>query len=171
MGDVELQIFADRLKELRSELNLTQSQFVEDLDITASALSAYEKNLKNPSISVAKRIAEKYHVSIDWLCGLSEHQKPDNEFQTYGDIISTLFAIQSCIEIMIDEDASGCFLKIISEPLQNFLEEWRDATNVIKYSSINEETSKAMFELWKKSKIEEFSKIEIQEDSRDSDNE
>lgn len=167
----ELEIFTIRIKELRESLKMTQKSFSEYIGIKQQTLSGYERGIMKPSLDIVIGIAEKCHVSIDWLCGLSEHQKPDNEFQTYGDIISTLFAIQSCIEIMIDEDASGCFLKIISEPLQNFLEEWRDATNVIKYSSINEETSKAMFELWKKSKIEEFSKIEIQEDSRDSDNE
>lgn len=80
MGDMELQIFSDRLKQLREELNLTQAQFVEGLDITPSALSAYEKNAKNPSISVAKRIAEKYHISIDWLCGLSSNKNNSLSF-------------------------------------------------------------------------------------------
>ena len=37
MGDLELQIFADRLKHLRVSLGLTQSEFVEKLGITASA--------------------------------------------------------------------------------------------------------------------------------------
>ena len=88
MGDMELQIFADRLKELRTKNGMTQAQFVDGLGITASALSAYEKNQKNPSISVAKRISEKYNVSIDWLCGLSENQERDTiNIKTYSDII------------------------------------------------------------------------------------
>lgn len=88
MGDMELQVFADRLKKLRAEKGLTQAEFIKDLGITASALSAYEKNLKNPSISVAKRIAEKYNVSIDWLCGLSDTIQHDSiNIKTYSDII------------------------------------------------------------------------------------
>ena len=95
MGDMELQLFADRLRELRTKKNLTQAQFVDGLGITASALSAYEKNLKNPSISVAKRIADKYHVSIDWLCGLSDKTNDEDAIKTYADLIKTLLNIQS----------------------------------------------------------------------------
>lgn len=102
MGDMELQIFADRLKELRTSLGLTQTQFVEDLGITASALSAYEKNLKNPSISVAKRIAEKYHVSIDWLCGLSEKKSCNNKIESYTDLYRILFEIESSEHLAFD---------------------------------------------------------------------
>ena len=66
------EIFSQRLRELRASKEKTQAEFVEGLGITASALSSYEKNTKNPSINVVKRIAKKYNVSIDWLCGLSE---------------------------------------------------------------------------------------------------
>ena len=104
MGDMELQVFADRLKELRTENGLTQAQFVTGLGITASALSAYEKNLKNPSISVAKRIAEKYNVSIDWLCGLSEKKTNSNIPQTLADILTMLFLIDEYSDIQIYEN-------------------------------------------------------------------
>lgn len=99
MGDIELQIFADRLKELRTLLELTQAEFVIDLGITASALSAYEKNQKNPSISVAKRIAEKYNISIDWLCGLSETMNHRDKPRKYSDIIKILLDIEKYLDI------------------------------------------------------------------------
>lgn len=104
MGDIELQIFSDRLKELRTELKLTQAQFVEGLGITSAALSAYEKNLKNPSISVAKRIAEKYHISLDWLCGLSNKRNIEDRIETYGDIIRLLFKLEENIDICVSFD-------------------------------------------------------------------
>lgn len=96
MGDIELQVFADRLKELRIEKGLTQVQFVNDLGITASALSAYEKNLKNPSISVAKRIAEKYDVSIDWLCGISNKKNNEHKIKTYRELFEYLLLLTEC---------------------------------------------------------------------------
>ncbi len=104
MADHELQIFAERLKELRISLNLTQKEFAEELEITASALSAYEKNNINPSINIAKRIAEKYNVSIDWLCGLSDVKSNKNEMQTCSDIIKALFTI----------DMASCGLQLSS---------------------------------------------------------
>ena len=59
----------DRIKQLRTRLKLSQREFVEGIGITASALSAYEKGQKQPTISVAMNIAAKYNVSLDWLCG------------------------------------------------------------------------------------------------------
>lgn len=95
MGDIELQIFSDRLKQLRIEKGLTQAQFVDGLGITTSALSAYEKNQKNPSISVAKRIAEKYNISLDWLCGISENVT-EKKIETYADVILALNSLLNC---------------------------------------------------------------------------
>lgn len=94
MGDIELQIFADKLKELRLSLGLTQAEFVEKLGITASALSAYEKNQKNPSISIVKKIAEQYNVSIDWLCGLTNKKHVNNIISTVSDIVKLLLQIE-----------------------------------------------------------------------------
>ena len=168
MGDNELQQFSDRLKELRQSLNMTQQDFVADIGITASALSAYEKNQKNPSIGVVKRIAEKYHVSIDWLCGLSNKKNLNNQFQTYGDIVNVLFDIDNYTNIILDNDADTfCpFLSFEDAPLNDFLNEWKDATNVLYNTSINREITKTMYESWKKTKLEELSQKKLKKRKR-----
>lgn len=94
MGDVGLQVFADRLKILRLSLEITQKDFAEKIGITASALSSYENNLKNPSIAVAKRIAETFDVSIDWLCGLTNEMNSEDDLKTYADLIRLFLKIQ-----------------------------------------------------------------------------
>lgn len=68
----DLSVFGQRIKQLRQELGLSQREFAERVDITASALSAYEKGLKNPSVNVAINIAAKFNISMDWLCGLKK---------------------------------------------------------------------------------------------------
>lgn len=168
MGDLELQVFSDRLKELRIEKGLTQAQFVDGLGITASALSAYEKNLKNPSISVAKRIAEKYNVSIDWLCGLSENKSSDNTFRTYRDIVNALFEIDKYTELILDiEKESDCpYLTFDDIQLNDFLREWRDASDVLYNTSINKEITRTMYDSWERSKLEEFSKKKLKKKKR-----
>ena len=102
MGDMELQVFSDRIKKLRLSLDMTQKKFAEEIGITASALSSYEKNLKNPSIAVAKKIAETFRVSIDWLCGLSDKMKNGNEPETYADVIDLLVKIEKSIFFHVD---------------------------------------------------------------------
>lgn len=86
MGESELQIFADRLKEFRLQKKMTQKDFATKIGITPAALSLYESNSKNPSIGVVKRISEVFGVSIDWLCGLSEQMTLNTESETLADI-------------------------------------------------------------------------------------
>lgn len=82
----ELQIFSNRLKELRSYKKITQKEFAEKIGITAAALSSYENNGKNPSIAVVKRISEEFDVSIDWLCGFSDKMYLNSKVNTLADV-------------------------------------------------------------------------------------
>jgi len=93
MAEENLGIFADRIKELRKGLGLTQQEFASSIHITASALSSYETKIANPSLGVAKKIAEKYDVSIDWLCGIQ--QQKNSKENTWGDIIRLLISLTS----------------------------------------------------------------------------
>lgn len=156
MGDIELQIFSDRLKELRTSLGLTQAQFVEELEITASALSAYEKNQKNPSISVAKRIAEKFHVSIDWLCGLSDKKESDLQPKNYTDTINLLFCLLNTeklkFEIIKFEDTEAVLFGFDNKKINDFFRDWLKIKKLYDEKVID----KSMYEPWLKSKSDEL---------------
>lgn len=91
MKDTTLSIFSERLRELRQEKGLTQKEFAESISITASALSAYENNSVNPSLLIVKKIAEKYNVSIDWLCGIDVNKNAS--IKTLSDLIRELLII------------------------------------------------------------------------------
>lgn len=158
MGDIELQIFSDRLKELRTSLGLTQAQFVDGLGITASALSAYEKNLKNPSISVARRIAQKYHISIDWLCGLSEKKNYDNEINTYNDLFRIFFEIEKACGVTLglvyslevcDVNSANAYdlnsLAFSEYEAQQFISEWGKMKKLHDDNIIDDD----VYNLWK----------------------
>lgn len=166
MSEIELQVFSDKLKELRQSLNMTQQEFVSDIGITASALSAYEKNQKTPSIGVVKRIAEKYNISIDWLCGLSDKKQLSDIYTTYGEIAAELFKIDDSLEVTFDdikisEYKSYTCILFEDSVFDTFLQEWKDATNVLYNTSINKAITKDMYLSWKKSKLEELSKKKL----------
>lgn len=169
MGDIELQIFSDRLKELRASLGLTQVQFVDGLGITASALSAYEKNLKNPSISVAKRIAEKYHVSIDWLCGLSDKKNCEDNIETYGDAIRLLLKLDENIDIAVstgspDVPDFGCVpyaeISFGNFRMQEFLREWEKMKELHDHCTIDDE----VYSLWIEKTLKKYDKYQARGD-------
>ncbi len=154
MGDIELQAFAERLKELRTSLNLTQVQFVEGLGITPAALSAYEKNSKNPSISVAKRIAEKYKISIDWLCGLSDKKTGESIISDMSDIISMLFKISNEIDIFLTYDDSSYYSEIHfdTKDMALFMSRWTKMKDLFDKNMIDND----VYNLWKEKEILNF---------------
>lgn len=164
MGDFELQIFADRLKEIRMQKKMTQKDFAEKIGVTAAALSAYENNVKNPSVSVAKKIGEKFGVSIDWLCGLSDSQCRDREFKTYKDIVDVLFEIDEYVGIVFWNDSDNAEELTFSFEdfiLNMFMKEWMQATNVRDNTTLSKEITKTMYDSWKKAKLEELMKKKI----------
>ena len=65
-------ILGKRLKELREEYHLTQSQCAEALGIHAVTYLHYEKEQREPPLSLLADIAVFYNVSVDYLLGLSE---------------------------------------------------------------------------------------------------
>lgn len=61
--------FASRLRQLRLNINLRQEQVAEYISVSKSVISTYENNTREPSIEILIRLAELYHVSIDYLLG------------------------------------------------------------------------------------------------------
>ena len=66
-----MQIFlGKRLKELRLENKLTQKQVAEKLNINSVTYLHYEKDQREPPLSLLAEIAIFYDVSVDYLLGL-----------------------------------------------------------------------------------------------------
>ena len=61
--------FANNLKKLREEANLSLRELGEELGISKSALHQYENALADPSLTSLKKIANYFDVDINWLIG------------------------------------------------------------------------------------------------------
>ncbi|CAM3642676.1 helix-turn-helix transcriptional regulator [Cohnella lubricantis] len=59
----------DRIAELRDARSLTQEQLASSLGISRAALSHYEKNRRQPDFDTLIKLADVFHVSIDYLFG------------------------------------------------------------------------------------------------------
>lgn len=57
----------DKLKQLRNNNKLLQSDIAEILEISTSFYSAIETGARNPTINLAKKIADLFEVSIEEL--------------------------------------------------------------------------------------------------------
>ena len=161
MGDLELQIFADRLKEYRTKQNITQKDFANQIGITAAALSTYENNLKNPSIGVVRRISDVFGVSIDWLCGFTSQMNIDSKPTTYSDLLRLLIKVTNTEmdfdkwEIFVtnyDEDSEFGILRTDNPIIVSFFKEWQKMYELFNDGTIDQH----LYTLWLNDKLKQY---------------
>lgn len=59
--------FGERLRDLRKEKNLLQSEFGELFGLSPSAIGSYERNLREPQYKHLVEFADYFKVSVDFL--------------------------------------------------------------------------------------------------------
>ena len=64
--------FKERLKELRTEKNITQQELGRLLNTTKMAISHWEKGHSEPSIAQLIFLSNFFEVSIDYLVGKAD---------------------------------------------------------------------------------------------------
>ena len=64
--------FKDNLRVLRKERGLTQSDLAKRLAISRSAVNSWEMSLTAPSLANVLEMTEIFHVSADYLLGLTD---------------------------------------------------------------------------------------------------
>lgn len=65
-------IIADRIKELRSEKQLSQQSLAEQIGVSQKAIDFWEKNINEPKASYIIKLARFFDVSADYLLGLTD---------------------------------------------------------------------------------------------------
>ncbi len=70
--DVDMVVFAQRLKLCRQRKGLTQLGLAMALDFDKNAISRYETGRQEPRASTVILLARYFHVSSAWLAGAGE---------------------------------------------------------------------------------------------------
>ena len=65
-----------RLKEIRQDRDLYQSDIAKVLNITQSQYSLYENGIRLIPIDKLAILAKYYNTSVDYLIGLTDERKP-----------------------------------------------------------------------------------------------
>lgn len=71
---------AERMKELRLEKKMKQTEVAEAVGLSISAYCSYEYGKRDPQTATLVKLARLYHVSTDYLLGVNEpapEQKPN----------------------------------------------------------------------------------------------
>lgn len=67
----------DKLKSLRIDKKMTQKQVADRIGLAISAVSSYESGSRYPSYDVLLKLARIFHVSTDYLLGITETRNID----------------------------------------------------------------------------------------------
>lgn len=69
--------FSKRLKELRTEKNISQEELAKLLDVSRTSVTNYELGRNEASAQVLNRLSEIFNCSIDYLLGKSDIRNPE----------------------------------------------------------------------------------------------
>ena len=67
----------EKLKSLRIEKKLTQKQVADRIGLAISAVSSYESGTRYPSYDVLVKLARIFHVSTNYLLGMTDKRNID----------------------------------------------------------------------------------------------
>lgn len=86
----------EKLKSLRIDKNLTQKQVADRIGLAISAVSSYESGTRYPSYDVLVKLARIFHVSTDYLLGITNTRNidvtglRDNEIELVSQLVDML---------------------------------------------------------------------------------
>ena len=86
----------EKLKSLRIEKKLTQKQVADRIGLAISAVSSYESGTRYPSYDVLVKLARIFHVSTDYLLGMTDKRNidvtglRDNEIELVSQLVDML---------------------------------------------------------------------------------
>jgi len=69
----------NRIKELRKEKNMTQSDLAKLLNVSYRSVGFYENEKRDPDTHTLKILADLFDVSIDYLLGITDTRKVKEE--------------------------------------------------------------------------------------------
>lgn len=85
-----------KLKSLRREKKLTQKQIADRIGLAISAVSSYESGTRYPSYDVLIKLAQIFHVSTDYLLGMTDKRNidvsglDDNEIELISQLVDVV---------------------------------------------------------------------------------
>lgn len=81
-------IFSAKLKSLRTEYNMSQTDLAKLLGVSRSCISSYENKQRSPDQETLIKIASLFNVSTDYLLGVSVSDI--EKYAVYSDVLTEI---------------------------------------------------------------------------------
>lgn len=79
--------FGQRVRTLRREKGLTQLQLADALYISESYIALIEADKRNPSMDIMVKLAEKFHVTADYLINGTSMDAEETSIREWSELI------------------------------------------------------------------------------------
>lgn len=110
----------EKLKQIRTEKNISQDQLAEMTGISQSFISAFENGYREMQPKLLFKCAEALEVDREALAPVSADV-------SYSDIIKQLLKLEDMTEVSVKHTPSGKYtLEIGYTFLDNFMDEWQN---------------------------------------------
>lgn len=97
------EIFAKRLKELREEKGLSQTQMADALGVSRGSISYYENGERTPDIGFLAQVKEYFRVELDYLLGYSDRKYKEKQMVEVSTFTRLPHYVQGRIEAAKNE--------------------------------------------------------------------
>lgn len=101
--DIFNALFQQRLKTLRKEMKLTQSDLANKLKIARTSISSYENGDRYPDPKNMKKLCDFFGVDKDYLAGFSEHRTPPSLKNYLKDTKFNLSAVSELTGLTVNQ--------------------------------------------------------------------
>lgn len=82
----EYELLGNKLTEARTALDISQAEAARRIGISQSTYSGYETGTRRIKLSMLRRIADVYGVTVDWILGTERPDNPDHNALLLSDL-------------------------------------------------------------------------------------
>lgn len=146
--------FADNLKQIRKERNMSQEDLAEIMDVSRQAVSKWEQGLGYPEVEKLLLLSSKLNISLDSLMATEIAQKNNTENQKitgtiiisspHENVIATCYKVMSSGKMRGGKNSPQYCLFGISKGIASF---WGEPTTFLGWYANNELLSKEINEI------------------------
>ena len=99
----------NRILSLLKERNIAKGKFLADLNFDRSALSEWVKGRHKSYMKRLPEIAAYFNVSLDWLAGIEQKEKPSAEAESLSNIEKEILRIYA----NLPEEKQKAFMTVV----------------------------------------------------------
>lgn len=141
--------FANRLVELRESSGVSRQQLADSIGLSRASIEYYEKDKRHPDTDTIIKIAQYFHVTTDYLLGLSITPTKNKKLSDVCDFLN----LPDKTVMRLKENVSDTLIKTLDSPEFWEFIAWRQISHwalVAEDNQCNKQTSKRVLTIKRK---------------------